>query len=249
MRTAARTYDFTLPAGGSMHLLVTGEYMRIMESTGAVEVLTDLYRIGPIVAGQGQAKSPFTRLTIIDRSGAGNVGTVLVADSDFIDNRIYGDVSVIDSSVGRTLSGLVFGASPFAQQSAGLFPVTQLYNPAASGRRLLVSGVTIATSGAAAVQVGILLAALGAATDVSATRIGSNYSAGAASIAKTYWAQPAANPLAVSQYNTALSVGSPIKHEPSQGPYVLEPGSGLTIVCASAGADLYTCFEFQEEFL
>ena len=60
--------------------------------------------LSPLYAGQGQRKE-FQRLTVTDKSGAANVVLIIVADDDFIDDRITGEVSVIDGSKARTKTG------------------------------------------------------------------------------------------------------------------------------------------------
>lgn len=88
-------YDFTLPAGGAMPLPVAGSYFRILTCTGDVDVIGDTFgRLGPINRGQGLADKAYGRLTIRDRSGAPNVGTILVSDANFIDQTLFGSISL-----------------------------------------------------------------------------------------------------------------------------------------------------------
>lgn len=146
----SKIYDFTLTAGGSQRILVQGDYVRVMSSTGAVEIVTDLIRIGPIVAGQGQKNTPFQWVTINDKSSAGNVGTILIADSDFVDQTILGAVSVngtvnisgsvstIDGEKARTLAGGMYAGAAAIGAVAAQYANCQLWNPVGSGKNLIV---------------------------------------------------------------------------------------------------------------
>lgn len=88
-------YDFAMAAGGSFPLPVAGSYFRILTTTGDVDVIGDTFgRLGPINRGQGLADKQYGRLTIQDRSGAPNSGTILVSDANFIDQTLYGSISL-----------------------------------------------------------------------------------------------------------------------------------------------------------
>lgn len=244
MRTAGRIYDFTLTAGGSMQLLVQGDYMRIMSSTGAVEVLTDHYRIGPIMAGQGQAKSPFTRLTIIDRSGAGNVGNVLVADSDFIDNRINGEVSVIDGGRSRTVSDNAFFGNVQVSGVSLQFAVGQIYNPTGSGKRVIIESLSVASSVAMAVDGLFLSAPVGTLSGSAPSKL----SGGTASVAQLWRANQGSNPPGVGSFEFFISASLTF-YIPFKEPLVLLPGYALAFVGQGTGGNLVVNSEFYEELI
>lgn len=109
MARSAKIYDFTLTAGGAFVLPVEGSYYRIISSTGAVEVKRDGGSgVGPIYAGQGERDEEFKRLTLIDKSGAANTGYIVVSDGTFVDDRITGEVSVIDGGLARTITNSAF---------------------------------------------------------------------------------------------------------------------------------------------
>jgi hypothetical protein len=88
-------YDFSMAAGGSFVLPVSGNYFRIITTTGNVNVVADTWgKLGPISRGQGLENSLYNRLTIQDASGAPNSGTILVSDANFIDQTLYGSISL-----------------------------------------------------------------------------------------------------------------------------------------------------------
>lgn len=86
-----QVYDFNLTAGGSQTILAGGAYLRILTATGAVDVIVEGKGTMPnLLAGQGLKDLPFQRVVLRDKSGAPNSGTILVASSEFVDNRLFG---------------------------------------------------------------------------------------------------------------------------------------------------------------
>lgn len=88
-------FDFAMVAGGSFQLPVSGSYFRILTATGNVSVIGDTFgKLGPINRGQGLENSNYNRLVIKDESGSANAGTILVSESNFIDQTLYGSISL-----------------------------------------------------------------------------------------------------------------------------------------------------------
>lgn len=95
-----KVYDFTLTAGGSFRLPASGGYFRIMTSTGAVDVTVEGVGTLPgLLAGQALKNVNFPALLLRDASGAPNSGTILVASSEFQDNRLNGTVDLSATSL------------------------------------------------------------------------------------------------------------------------------------------------------
>lgn len=95
-----KVYDFTLTAGGSFRLPAAGGYFRIMTSTGAVDVTVEGVGTLPgLLAGQALKNVNFPALLLRDASGAPNSGTILVASSEFQDNRLNGTVDLSATSL------------------------------------------------------------------------------------------------------------------------------------------------------
>lgn len=88
-------YDYAMAANGTFVLPVSGNYFRIITTTGNVNVIGDTWgKLGPISRGQGLENSLYNRLTIQDASGSANAGTILVSDANFIDQTLYGSISL-----------------------------------------------------------------------------------------------------------------------------------------------------------
>lgn len=154
MGRAAQVYDFTLGAGQLVEILAEGSYYRILTATGALQVQRDDgSRVGPILEGQGERNSPFKRLTLRDLSGAANSGTVLVCDGDFVDHRQAGAAEVVSGAYRTTREGIAYWGGTASAIGAADFSHVQLWNPAGSGRILVLETLQISVdSGSVALR-------------------------------------------------------------------------------------------------
>lgn len=110
---AMRYYDFSLVANGVQMLTVSGKNFRIQSQTGALDVTIDSVGTLPgLLTGQGVKDIPFTRLTLRDASGAPNVGQILVAPEEFIDNRTYGVSTIAGGSLDLNAATLLTSRTP-----------------------------------------------------------------------------------------------------------------------------------------
>lgn len=147
-------YDFAMAAGGSFPLPVAGSYFRILTTVGDVDVVGDTFgRLGPINRGQGLADKQYGRLTIQDRSGAPNAGTILVSDSNFIDQTLFGSISLAGAVAldAATLAALEYvqvrpelPTSSFITTTAyAAGTATTVFTPAANTNGALISEASI----------------------------------------------------------------------------------------------------------
>lgn len=236
-------YNFAMAAGGVVLIPCTGTRFLILSSVGAVDVRMDVGgSMRNIEAGQGYRGRAFTGLEISDASGAANSGYILVSDDDFVDNRITGEVSIINGEKLRTLAGGRYSSAPTATAVAAQHSVVQLHNPTAD-RNLIVTAVGFAANGATQVIVYPHNVAL--TTDYGSV----NYLLGTAggqghgrsdNIAAEHvynWGQNSVRAAAADDWNTlALS-----------GPIVVTPGYALNIVLRTQNLTLLATFEWFEE--
>ena len=131
MSKTFRYYDFTLTAGGSQVLLVEAAYFRVQSATGAVDVSVEGFGTLPgLLVGQGIKDTPFKRLVIRDASGAANLGTILVASQEFVDNRTYGVTSITGgyiNNIDEYISKSAAGANHLAFYSAAIATGNSIY--------------------------------------------------------------------------------------------------------------------------
>lgn len=233
---ASNSYDFTLTAGGSFILPVSGSYFRILTSTGALDVRGDFGRIG-VLAGQGHKELNFTKLTLVDKSGAANVGTIFVSDGAFIDDRITGEVSVIDGGKEKTKSGIVFGSRLGVGAVAAQLSEAQLFNPASSGKRLIISSFS-GIAGGNGVYFGIGSVQLATLSLAPQNKL----SGGVAAITQGRIENNAAL-VAMTLMGQAAS-GVQVKE---LEPYVILPGYGFCLVANDVNTNLFASFHISEE--
>lgn len=130
-------YDFTLTANGAQSILADANFYKVLTATGDISVTRDGgATIKPLRAGRGERNVPFQRLVIRDLSGAPNSGTILVGDSDFIDDTI-----VISSAINTRPESSSGTFSTVAASAAGT-PVTALA-PASNTGGLIVQAAYI----------------------------------------------------------------------------------------------------------
>jgi hypothetical protein len=140
-------FDFQLAPGASQTIDVKGRFFKYKEGAGLIRVRTSLGGAVDLLPGQGIENVNFTSLTIADRSGAVNAGSILAGDFDFRDDRITGSVEIIDGGRSRTLANGAFIANNVCQPSGvATQSHVQLWNPPESGKNLVLKGI-IAASG------------------------------------------------------------------------------------------------------
>lgn len=255
MRVPAKIYPLTIPAGGQFSLLAVGSYFKILTASGSFEVTGDAFgQLGSIQAGQGlRLQNPdttaamFTRLTFRDTSGAANNLTVLVAGDGFIDDRVTGEVSVVDGGKTRTLAQQTFMTSISCAAAAAQISHVGLFNPAGSGKNVIVKAYRMTTAPAAFVRVGVI------AGNLMTTPLGQGRSklsrggAGALSTALARSLQAAALAGDDWDYLGASSTASTIVT--LQEPIVLEPNFSMYIAPTAINIGITAAVEWTEELV
>lgn len=234
----AKIYQFTVPANGSFPLLVTGTVFKILSSTAAIIVAGDRFgTLGSLLAGQGLRDAPFDRLTFTDASGANNLVTLLIADAGFVDDRITGEVSVIDGGKARTMANSSFCGVVAQAALAANYSYAQLFNPAASGKNLFVGQVGAQTGTAAGMIVGFQNATTGALTG---TNPASKKANGAAGVGLHY---AGTSGVALAGLYSLINGNIWVPKEPLMVP----PGWSIFLRGGVLNQDVQAAFEFFEE--
>lgn len=243
--TPAKIYPFSIPAGGSFPLLVLGDYCKILTSNGELSIAGDSFgTLGPILAGQGVEDTPFSRLVLVNNSGAMNSGTILIADNKFIDDRITGEVSVIDGGKSRVLANSAFMGADYVAASVGNFSITQLWNPVGSEKNVFIEQIFIGCSS----NTGISISKHNAELTIAGTSqpISKNIS-GSAGIALIK------NQTNVAYLGTVMGSISILASTTFQykftEPLLLNPGYGMMINPTNVNMDIRATFEFFEEVI
>ncbi len=235
-------YDFNLSAGGPQYLPASGAFYRVIASTGPVSIKeSGGGTVGPISAGQGMRNRDFVSLVITDASGAPNKGTLIVADSDFVDDRITGEVSTIDGGKARSLAGNAFGGYGYQAGGAGVQSQVQAWNKAGSGKNIILNELTVLSSAATGVQLGLTNAPFGTwlgvgrtkragGVDSAAVEIRANSGAWGGAVMRTF----------------GIQASTSASYRPTE-PLVIPPGFGLVACTTNANVDLGLSFDWWEE--
>ncbi len=148
-------FPFKLAVGEAVQANIYGSMVKyVIGSAGgadpSIRVKTDGGDEYVLLPGQGFKfdNKAFTKLNISNAGGVTPViGRLLLADSDFIDNRTSGSVEVIDGGKNRTMAGITFMGLVGSPPAAAKYSHTQLFNPANSGKNLIIEAVTFSTTG------------------------------------------------------------------------------------------------------
>jgi hypothetical protein len=236
--TGAKIYPITLAAFGAFRLPVQGGYFKIRSSTGRVIVTGDTFgTLGSLDAGQG-LRRPYNDLTLVDASGSTNAIEIIVASGDFIDDRITGEVAVIDGGLARTKAGDVYGARFNVAAVAAQYSMAQLWNSSTT-KNLIVSRVR-AVAGAAGVMVGIGTVQL---ATLVANSIRPKTGLGGATVFQGR--SENAVGLVVSTITDQLFSGWAESHDAE--PYVIAPGYGLNVFALDLNTALVAAAHLRED--
>lgn len=242
----AKIYTYTVPAGGSVNILVEGSFFKVLACAGPVSVTGDFGKLGPILAGQGLRGQNSSNFMVNDESGADNVVRILIADDGFIDDRISGEVSVIDGGKARTYSGQAFCSAQYCAAIAAQYSYVQLMNPAGSGKIVVLEGFSASSNALSGIAAGIYSTPLTTSTINAISKL----AGGAAGVAQRRTQNNAvawvvsANQSVAAQVNTGSVLIINLRE-----PVVLPPGNGFVVMNTTLGNDLTCTFEHFEEVL
>lgn len=239
----ARIYDFTLTAGAMQRLPVVGDFFKVISATGVINVNVDTGATLDLMPGQGLREFNFNTLTITDKSGAGNVGKILVGFSGMIDDRVTGEVSVLDGGKSRTLAGQAFQYGMGVAPGAGLYALFQMQNPVGSAKNVIVKTYKIAAQAAGVVAVALNDAPLQADLSGVASKL-----IGSANVpALKFYGGAVAGAMGPNYFDIANLQANAEISKVLQEPWVLTPGATMKIHSATAAQTLNCVFEWIEE--
>ena len=240
----AQQYDFALGAGQSVAIEAVGEYVKVLSCTGPVRIELDTGPRLDALAGQGVRKEPFTRVQVTDKSGAANTGKILIAYGEMIDDRITGEVSVIDGGKARTYAGQAFSWANGQLAQAAAYSACQIYNPPGSGKNLVVKAYAMASSAAGVASAHVRSSSLAnLQSAIPATKLAT----GTLPVAQSR-TEALAAPSASQRYiDYAFFQAAGTFRTTLQEPVVVPPGYGFTIESGTQNVQMNAVFEWIEE--
>jgi hypothetical protein len=252
-------FDITVPANSTFVVHAPGHYFKYMSGSNgggdATLVITPGMMGGTKVnLAPGQAyRHPASKptpdsWTLANYSNTATiVGKVVVGDGQIDDPTIAGTVQVVDGGKFRTLSGSAYTAFGFAGGVAAQYSRVQLWNPAGSGKRVVLERLWPYSdnTGAQAMHIKFSSAPLTAMVQVGVQKL-----APGASGAAAVYADSSATPSSVYGGAILMACGQPASTNAMlqiDEPYVLPPGTGVVLYSVFAAINLGGTFEWYEE--
>ncbi|MGK5023116.1 hypothetical protein, partial [Janthinobacterium sp. LB2P10] len=231
-------YDFNLPPGGALNLDVKGKFFKYRSGTGAIRVRASKGGYVDLLPGQGVRGFDFESLTVADRSGANNVGVLIVGDFDFQDDRIAGTVDVVDGGKARTLSNIAGISGLNCGASAGVYSWAQLWNPVGSAKNMIISGLQVSSSGAGGIVIRSTNAPFATLAGNPVSKLNQNIITAIEVRTATGAAWPGQG---ISTILVSAGTNVPVS---LKEPIVMQPGFGLAISGGSLNQDVSGIVEF-----
>ncbi|MFX1803525.1 hypothetical protein PWR66_07715 [Paraburkholderia sp. A1RO-5] len=255
-------FDFTAPASGAPQVInAPGRYIKYVTGNAggndAGLIVTPGGKPGSqILLYPGQAvtlpdngTAGPNGWTIANAIGAAQIsGTVVIGNGKIDDNTLQGSVSVVDGGKFRTLAGAAFASTNSSgTPAAGKYAQLQLYNPAASGKRMVVESISL-VSAAVATTVNVIVNApkltlIGTALNANKLAGGANPVAQWCADIVTASAPPVTGSVMFQFDAQANSVFPFIPKEP----LVLLPGYGILFGQNTAAQGIAAMLEWYEE--
>jgi hypothetical protein len=239
-------FDFTLGANQSQQVDVRGKFFKCTSATGKVRVRTNTGESIDLLPGQGVWNVDYQWLSVQDRTGAANTGTLIAGDFDFHDDRITGDVNVLDNGKARSLSGasefLIRTSGPVAAQ----YSWAQLFNSTGAAKSIAINKLTVQSDTTGPVNIYSCTTEAAAGLAYFSTRAFGL----AHGVAKSYGGTDANSPptpLSTELLLGAIQVGGGSQVDlPMRDPIILLPGHGLGIYHRVANASLTVLVDVEE---
>lgn len=246
MQTFIDLITATFAAGETKIFEMSGSYLEVIDAPYPVTVeLSDRY--GGLAGKMTNAEASFfiasdySRITLTSATaqtirfgyGSGTVGN----------RKTAGVVSIIDGEKARTLSGGSFFATPATGAVVSQFSFTQLWNPAGSGKNLIVQQLAMASPTAG--QINLHSGTVAYTTDITATNAGNKRIGSAMGIA-TIRSQTSVTGVTTSLKLFNIQASTELTWKPA-GSLVVPPGFGINAQHQVANASLASTFEWFEE--
>ena len=257
MMAGLQYYDISIAPNATRVLSAEGSYIRyhIGAAGGADETILVKADTGGLAAmlrpGQSiKLPAKVKDWRISNYANAGTIaGILIVGDGEIQDSQVAGTVQVIDGGKARTLAGSAFMFSQGATGAAGINPCAILFNPAASGKNIIVESARASFSSAQ--QYGIdFITAPGSNAVLSSPGIVPK-KPGAVSVGISYKVDVAAfNGTSVAGLNSILTAtlsANVVDSMKFTEPVILPPGYGLRIFGTVANTSLVGQIEYYEE--
>lgn len=236
-------YDFSLAGGATQVMNIRGRFFKYKAGAGPIRVRASAGGYVDLLPGQGVWNVDYDSLTVQDKSGAANTGVLLAGDFDFHDDRITGTVDVVDGGRTRTFNNTAFCLGTGTNGAAGQYPYVSLWNPAGSGKNVIVEAIIASSGGAGGWSLS------GINTDfVTGSQPGRSKKPGGA--ASSGYVKITSDPgiLGIPYFTLDLAAATPFVYLPKE-PFLLTPGNGIAAHGTVLAGNFNCAFEWFEELI
>lgn len=234
-------------AGEVKTFLIAGEYLEILEAAYPLDVAM-LDRNGVQLSNMRNAEaSYFSRPgkydTIQVTSSSAQTVRLFVGSGDAGTRKTSGDVSVIDGAKNRTVAGRAYIGANYQSAVPGQYSKSQLWNPAGSGKNLILGSFSMQSSIGGQLNVRSTSGALALA---GPTLAGSKLVGDAVPFVGMLRVEAAVGVVDAVLASFLFQANVNIQYSPKE-PFVLRPGYGVMVNHQTGNADLNVVFEWFEE--
>jgi hypothetical protein len=253
-------FDITVATVGAFTVHAAGRYIKYVAGSNgggdASLIVTPGAQGGnKITLKPGQAyrvadKSPTPDSWTL-QSGTGSatiIGTVVVGDGRIDDTTIAGTVNVVDAGLTRTQINSAFIGQGFKAADAANRSNVQLFNPAGSGKLIVIEAVTaISTTGNYLANFYLMNAVIPSGTDITAGSNSSKLAGGALGVAKVYAAASATSIPGLGGTVAGLGGNASMStYQVFKEPIILPPGYGMNAGTNAINVALQAGWEWFE---
>lgn len=239
----------TLAAGQQVISNIAGDFFRLSVAPYPVTValLKNQRIVGTMagmLAGDYVKDMDFDGVVITNGETAQNV-TFQIAGGGAGSDRVLGEVSVINGEVQRVKAGLAFIGRSSITATAGQYAHCQLWNPAGSGKNIILNKMTVCSS----VAQHFLGAFHNAALATLHVKGSSKLQGGAASVMECREEAPVTLVGNTQIFNFDIGagvVGTSVDYAFSE-PLIITPGSGFVLGSMVVAAQLSLNYQWVEE--
>ncbi|MGY2488517.1 hypothetical protein [Cupriavidus sp. CP313] len=247
---SVQQYDLNIPAGGAQNIDVAGDRVQFLSATdpfAQIEIRPN-YAQGNISLKPGQGfrfSEQVTRWVVFNRGSVPLSGYLMIGSGDFFDQRVNGEVNVIDSGKSSTLAGSCFSGGMGINGTAAQYNHIILRNPAGSAKRVIVDEIC----GQVATRDYLITYSGTGAYGSLVRNAGNKLAGGAVSTAEIRQnVNAAAYSAGAEMYTTKPAADVFVKITPKR-PIVLLPDSFVLVRSGSVNVEMTAYFDFYEEAL
>lgn len=240
-------------AGETKTFHINGEYLEILEAQYPCDVMLMDRQGAQLSIMRSSEASFFSRPkegfnSVQITSAQAQTIRIFVGSGDAGTRRISSTVSVIDGGRARSNAGTAFGGCASISGVAAKYTAVQLWNPAGSGKNVIVNQLSSAANAAGNIY---LVPSFAALSINSSTRVANKklVAGGGAGSAQLYLDNLAALPVSGATpvlIDLAVAANQLAYWKPTE-PVLVPPGAGLTAVHDIVATQLFGNFEWFEE--